>query len=103
LYFRQMRQSRSRATRTSAETTPAEAYEQIAEALFSGSRDGALLRFCRLLDAHDALDATELALPGDRRRAEQLIAIREAVPAGVNRRVGVAKRDVHPQIEKDCR
>ena len=82
------------------ETTPAEAYEQIAEALSPGSRDGALVRFCRLLDAHDALDATELALPGDRRRAEQLIAIREAVPAGVNRRVGVAKRDVHPQIEK---
>ena len=29
-----------------------------------------------------------------------MIAIREAVPAGVNRRVGVAKRDIHPHIAK---
>jgi D-lactate dehydrogenase (cytochrome) len=48
----------------------------------------------------DLLEVTELALPGDRRRAGQLIAIREAVPAGVNRRVGAAKRDIDPRIEK---
>lgn len=83
-----------------ADITAAAAYDQIGGALASDSMDSALVRFCRLLADRDLLDTTELALPGDRRRAEQLIAIREAVPAGVNRRVGVAKRDVHPQIAK---
>src|SRR5688572_18921577 len=46
------------------------------------------------------LDVTELALPGDRRRAEQLVAVREAVPAGVNHRVGSAKRTVDDRIVK---
>ena len=80
--------------------TPADAYDQIGSALTSDAQDGALVRFCRLLSDRDLLDASELALPGDERRAGQLVAIREAVPAGVNRRVGIAKRDVHPQIEK---
>ena len=44
--------------------------------------------------------STELALPDDRRRTGQLVAIREGVPAGVNQRVGSAKRDVDPRIEK---
>jgi D-lactate dehydrogenase (cytochrome) len=83
-----------------SDITSADAYEQIGDALSSDAGDSALVRFCRVLADRDLLDATELALPGDRRRAEQLIAIREAVPAGVNRRVGIAKRDVHPQIEK---
>ena len=62
--------------------------------------DTALTRFCRLLNGSALLDVTELALPGDRRRTEQLVAIREGVPAGVNQRVGAAKRDVDPRIEK---
>ena len=41
-----------------------------------------------------------MRLPGDSRRAEQLIAIREAVPAGVNQRVGRAQRDIDPRIAK---
>jgi D-lactate dehydrogenase (cytochrome) len=82
------------------DTTPADAYEQIGGALLTGVADTSLTRFCRLLDERGLLDVTELALPGDRRRAEQLFSIREAVPAGVNRRVGVAKRDIHPRIEK---
>jgi D-lactate dehydrogenase (cytochrome) len=81
-------------------TTAADAYDQIARALSEDAPDTPLVRFCRLLDGHGLLDATELALPGDRRRAEQLAAIREAVPAGVNRRVGDAQRDVDPRIEK---
>jgi len=80
--------------------TSAAAYDQIGSALAPESVDSALVRFCRMLADRDLLDQTELALPDDRRRAEQLIAIREAVPAGVNRRVGLAKRDVHPQIAK---
>ena len=49
------------------------------------------MRFCRLLAAAGALDQAEIALPGDRRQA-CLTAVREAVPEGVNRRVGEAKR-----------
>jgi D-lactate dehydrogenase (cytochrome) len=81
-------------------TTQAGAFDQIGGALLPDAPDTALARFCRLLDECGLLDVTELALPGDRRRVEQLIAIREAVPAGVNRRVGIAKRDVDARIEK---
>ena len=80
--------------------TPATAYDQIERALSSNAPDTALTRFCRLLEDVGLLDVTELALPGDRRRTEQLVAIREGVPAGVNRRVGSAKRDLDPRIEK---
>ena len=62
--------------------------------------DTALVRFCRLCHATRVLDQVELALPGDRRRADQLLTIREAVPAAVNQRVGVAKRTIDPAIEK---
>ena len=82
------------------DTTAADAYEQIGRALSVNPLDTPLSRFCQLLARMDLLDASELALPGDRRRADQLIAIREAVPAGVNRRVGAAKRDIDPRIEK---
>ena len=46
------------------------------------------------------LDAVEIAVPGDRARADQLLAVREAVPAAVNRRVGLAKQTIDPRIEK---
>jgi D-lactate dehydrogenase (cytochrome) len=57
-------------------------------------------RFVRLLEGAGVADATELALAGDRRRVDQFLALREAVPAGVNQRVGAAKRDVDRRIEK---
>jgi hypothetical protein len=41
-------------------------------------------------------------MPGDTRRADQLLAFREGVPSGVNRRVGEAKRDVDHRIEKSA-
>lgn len=74
------------------------AYEQIATD--DEARDSALRRFCRLLAEEGLLDTTELALPDDRRRYEQLIAVREAVPAGVNSRVGRAKHTIHERIAK---
>jgi D-lactate dehydrogenase (cytochrome) len=80
--------------------TPSAAYDQIERALSPDATDTALTRFCRLLNDAELLDVTELALPGDRRRTGQLVAIREGVPAGVNQRVGAAKRDVDPRIEK---
>jgi D-lactate dehydrogenase (cytochrome) len=82
-----------------AGTSASDAFDQI-QAAATSSTDGSLVRFCRLLSEHDLLDDTELALPGNPRRAEQLIAVREAVPAGVNQRVGRAQRDVDPRIAK---
>jgi D-lactate dehydrogenase (cytochrome) len=80
---------------------PAEAaYEQIAMALTTGALDTPLVRFCRLLDDAGLLGSTELAMPGDHGRIEHLLRIREAVPAGVNHRVGVAKRTIDGRIAK---
>jgi D-lactate dehydrogenase (cytochrome) len=76
------------------------AYEQIATATGDAAPDSSLRRFCRTLGAEDLLDTTELALPDDRRRHEQLIAVREAVPAGVNARVGRAKHTIDERIGK---
>jgi D-lactate dehydrogenase (cytochrome) len=80
--------------------THAQAYDQISSALDEGAPDTPLVRFCRVLDAHGVLEDTELALPGDKKRAEQLLGVREAVPAGVNARVGRAKRDLDGRIAK---
>jgi D-lactate dehydrogenase (cytochrome) len=63
--------------------------ESIREA---GAADSPLGRFCRLLDRRGVLDDTEIALPGDRARAAAFAELREAVPAGVNRRVAQAKQ-----------
>ena len=77
-------------------TTASDAFDQIQ----SSAIDGPFARFSRLLNEHGLLDDTELALPGDRHRAEQLIAVREAVPAGVNQRVGRAQREIDSRIAK---
>jgi D-lactate dehydrogenase (cytochrome) len=76
-----------------------DAYRQVQTADSDPGAAGAIARFCRVLAAAGVLDDTEIAWPGDRRR-EDLIALREAVPAGLNQRVGIAKRDVDPRIEK---
>jgi len=81
-------------------TTEAEAYAQIEASLTAGAPDGAIGRICRLLSAHGVFDDTEMALPDNARRAEQLIALRESVPAGVNQRVGRAQHDIDPRIAK---
>jgi D-lactate dehydrogenase (cytochrome) len=76
------------------------AYDQLETALTDPSIDGALARFCRLLEVHGVFDNTEIVMPGQTRRADDLIALREAVPAGVNQRVGIAQRNVDPRIAK---
>ena len=81
-------------------TTPADAYDQIEASLDPGAPDTPLGRFCRLLDRFGVLGQTELAAPGDRRRAEELIGLREAVPIGVNDRVGATKRRIDDRIAK---
>jgi D-lactate dehydrogenase (cytochrome) len=80
-------------------TTTGQAYEQIGSA-GTAAADGALVRFCRLIDELGLLGATEFAAPGEERRAGELLAFREAVPAAVNRRVGFAKRTIDARIEK---
>jgi D-lactate dehydrogenase (cytochrome) len=80
--------------------TAERAFDEIAGALGPNASDVPLVRFCRMLSAHGVLDETELAMPGDTRRAGQLLAFREAAPTGVNRRVGDAKRQVDGRIDK---
>jgi D-lactate dehydrogenase (cytochrome) len=65
-------------------------WSDVADARESGD-DTPLTRLCRLLDRHGVLDASEIALPADASRAAAFVELREAVPAGVNRRVGLAR------------
>jgi len=81
-------------------TTAEQAFEEIGGAREVDGPDGPLRRFCRLLDSAGVLDDVEVAVPGDLARAAQLLAVREAVPAAVNQRVGRAKQAIDPRIEK---
>lgn len=67
-------------------------WSQLESARDPAAPDSPLLRFCRLLDRHGVLEDTELALPADRARAAAFAELREAVPAGVNRRVALARQ-----------
>jgi D-lactate dehydrogenase (cytochrome) len=71
----------------------------IASSLEPGAVDSPLTRFCRLLDRHGVFDDAEITLPGDRSRAAAFADLREAVPAGVNRRVALA-RQMDPEVSK---
>jgi len=82
-----------------AGTTGETAFEHIAFALEPGAPDTALGRFCRLLDDAGLLENVEVAVPGDRARAEQFFAFREAAPEAVKHRVGVA-RQAAPGVQK---
>jgi len=80
-------------------TTTAElAFAQIAS--FEQNPNTPLGRFCHLLARVDAFDRTEIVLPGERRRANQIVELREAVPAAVNELIGLGKRTLDPAIEK---
>ena len=83
-----------------SETTSAQAFDEIGAARGSGAPDTPLVRLCRVLDEAGVLDDVDIAVPGDRMRADQLLAVREAVPAAVNRRVGLAKQAIDSRIEK---
>ncbi len=64
----------------------------IESALEPAAVDSPLTRFCRLLHRHGVMDDAEITLPGDRPRAAAFAELREAVPAGVNRRVAQARQ-----------
>jgi D-lactate dehydrogenase (cytochrome) len=87
---------------------PEQTFDQIGRAREPEAPDSAIGRFLNLLaESHCAslsdsgsLDHVEIAVPGDRARAAQLLALREAAPAAVNARIGRAQRAVDPRIEK---
>jgi D-lactate dehydrogenase (cytochrome) len=80
--------------------TSAQVFDEIGRAREPGAPDTPLVRFCRALEEAGVLDDVEVAVPGDRAREQQLLSLREAVPAGVNARVGRARRQVDDRIAK---
>lgn len=85
---------------TDSETGAEHAYDEIANALGKDAPDTPLTRLCRLLSSTHLLESSEISLPSDRRRQAQLLAAREAVPEGVNRRIAEARRLHNKSIEK---
>lgn len=59
-----------------------------------------LARFCGMLEGEGVFERVEIAVPGDAARAAQLLALREAVPAAVNARVGRAQHAIDGRIAK---
>ena len=76
----------------SPEAASTDLWRVIESALEPSAKDSALTRFCRVLRRHGAMDDAEITMPGDRSRAAAFAELREAVPAGVNRRVAHAKQ-----------
>jgi D-lactate dehydrogenase (cytochrome) len=81
-------------------TRAAEAFEQIGLVRDAEQPDTPLIRFCTMLQDARVFDDVEIAVPDDAARAAHLAAVREAVPAGVNRRIGRAKETIDAAIEK---
>jgi D-lactate dehydrogenase (cytochrome) len=77
------------------------AFDEIQQALeVKGGRGTGLAALCRELERSGVLADAQIALPHDSRRIGELLAVREAVPAGVNQRIGRAKRSIDSRIEK---
>jgi D-lactate dehydrogenase (cytochrome) len=64
-----------------------------------GPTDTRLERLAGMLDKYGQADLAEMVLPSDPRRAAAFVELREAVPAGVNRRVAVAHA-ADPRVHK---
>lgn len=65
-----------------------------------GGLDSALGEFDKILQTNELAADPVIALPDDDRTAARLFELREAVPAAVNARVGAAKAQVDPGIQK---
>lgn len=86
-------------------TTPDRIYDDVAGWGHTDSNsvpgsESPVVRLCRIVGEAGRLDATEIVAPSDRSRGAALLALREAVPEAVNRRVGIAKRTTDGTIEK---
>jgi D-lactate dehydrogenase (cytochrome) len=82
-----------------SDMTREQGYAEIGNIGGPDALDTPLVRFCALLAEYGVTERALIALPGDRAQAS-LLEVREAVPAAVNRRVGLAKRHVDNRIEK---
>lgn len=82
-----------------AGTTAAETYRALGGDVPFHDRGG-LRRLVATLERFGAAGDALVAAPGDGAARERLLALREAVPLGVNRRVGDARRLVDRRIEK---
>jgi D-lactate dehydrogenase (cytochrome) len=83
----------------SREALDADLWSELADARSPGAADTPLGRFCRVIDRHGVLEEAEIVMPSNTTRAAAMAEFREAVPAGVNRRVARAhQRD--PRISK---
>lgn len=81
-------------------TTADQAYDDVAVAMEDDAPDTPIVRLCRILADFGLLEVTELAMPGDESRIADLVGIREAVPSGVNYRVGRAQATIDTRITK---
>lgn len=81
-------------------TSAEQAYDEIGRSRSAGAVDTSLVRFTTMLADAGVLDDVAIAVPGDQTRAAQLLAVREAVPAAVNARVGRARHARDARIEK---
>jgi D-lactate dehydrogenase (cytochrome) len=79
--------------------TQTQAFDELGAGEASPSRTP-LAEFATLLARHTEIDRVQLALPGQQARAQQLLAVREAVPLAVNQRVGATQRTIDQRIEK---
>ena len=75
-------------------------WAEMADSRERNAPDSPIVRFCRVLDYHGALDLAEVALPADHARAAAFADLREAVPTAVNRRVALAQQTIDPRISK---
>lgn len=80
-------------------TTAADAYDAFASSAPSGPA-APLARLAARLEQFGGDANAQLAAPGDVAAADRLLAVREAVPVGVNRRVAEARRTIDPRIDK---
>ena len=80
--------------------TSERAYADVGSIGSANAPDTPLTRFGILLGEYRVADRAVMALPGDRSQSARLTEIREAVPAAVNRRVGLAKQTTDRRIEK---
>lgn len=62
--------------------------------------DPPLTQLRHLLDAAHVLHHSRIVLPTDEGRAQQILALRAAVPQYVNARIATAQREIDPQITK---
>ena len=81
-------------------TSDEDVFTDIGRALDLHAPQSPMVLFCLALAESGVLDDVAIAVPGDRRRAGQLLQLREAVPAAVNQRVSRAKETIDARIEK---